>query len=154
DSLPRDRRSAVPCAWSACRSPDAAAKTNPAPMSRPSASRQLQNQRALLLHHRVALGLEFVVSFPFRKFVGVGHLVADLEKKIDILHRSGKVPVGFHVVARLMVIFQIVFVRAERAVGRAGDQMLVLANVKRWQADFAELEIVRAINAALFRSRI
>jgi len=40
----------APCASSACRSADAAAKTNPTPTSRPSASRQLQNQRASFVH--------------------------------------------------------------------------------------------------------
>src|SRR5205085_10607052 len=130
-----------------CKSRDAAAKTSPAPTSRPSAFRQLQNQRAFvshrltqiftdsaitgrasplchsdrsggisnyfclkklvsteisrdvstsldmtkrrlaqaprsnpsLLHHRVPLWFEFIARFPFRKFVGIGDLIADFE---------------------------------------------------------------------------
>src|SRR5262249_36958771 len=91
---------------------------------------------------------------PFRKFVGVGDFVADLEEKIDILDRAGEVPVGFYVVARLMIVFQIVFVGAERSVFRSREKMLVLADVERRQTSFAEFKIVCAINAAFLGERI
>src|SRR6267378_4769117 len=53
-----------------------------------------------------------------------------------------------------MIIFQVVFVGAERGIVGSREKMLVLADVKRRQTNFAEFEIVRAINAAFLRARI
>src|SRR5947208_1332013 len=91
--------------------------------------RNFSLQPSLCFHHRVPFRLELDASFPFGKFGGVGDLAADFEKKIDILHRAGEVPIGFYFVSDLVVIAQIEFIGAEWRVGRPRKQMLAVSNV-------------------------
>src|SRR6266478_1220051 len=88
------------------------------------------------LQHRVAFWFEFVAGFPFRKFVGVGDLVADFEEKIDILDRAREVPVGIHLIGDLMIIFRVEFVGAKWPVLGSRHQMFAFADVKRRHTDF------------------
>ena len=81
-------------------------------------------------HHRIPFRLKLDAGFPFREFGAVGDLVADFEKKIDILHRAGEVPIGFHFVRGLMVIVQIEFIGAKRRVSRPRKQVLAVPDVK------------------------
>src|SRR5213080_2857024 len=74
--------------------------------------RNFSLQPSLRFHHHVPFRLELDAGFPFGKFGGVGDLGADFEKKIDILHRAGEVPIRFYFVSDLMVIVQVEFIGA------------------------------------------
>jgi len=111
------------------------------------------NQKSLF-EHCIAFRLKLVSWFPFRKLVAIRYFVTNFEYKLNVLHRAGEVPIGLNFIGDLVVISRVVLVGLGWRVLRKREKMLTLANVKRRQANFRELEIIGAINFTFLRAAV
>ena len=91
-------------------------------------------------------------SFPFRKFVAVGDLVANFEEKLNILHCAGEVPLGIKFVRHLVVMFRDKLIALLFSVlWRFADNLDTARKVQYGHAGFSEFETVDPIEAAFLR---
>ncbi len=98
----------------------------------------------------VALRLELGARLPFRELVGLRDPVADREEHLEVLARAAQVPVGPHLVGRLVVVALGELVAQLLAVaGRLADEVHALVGIERGHALLGEVEVIRAVVEAL-----
>src|SRR5208282_1798556 len=96
--------------------------------------------------HGLAASAELAVRFPLGEAVPLCHAIPDLENNLQVLGRTGEVPVGFHLVADLVIVLLgVLILLLLRVIGGFVDVLPPALGVERGDALLGELEMVGAI---------
>src|SRR5271166_2502175 len=101
--------------------------------------------------HGLAAGAELAVRFPLGEAVPLCHAIPDFENGLQVLGRTGEVPVGFHLVADLVIVLLVLMLLLLRVIGGFVDVLPAASGVERGDTLLGELEMVGSIVVPLFR---
>src|SRR5207247_5067607 len=105
-----------------------------------------------LLQHCIAFRAELAPGFPTGKFIAICDLITDFQKKLNILHCAGEVPVWINFVGRLVIMFRDKFVALLFSVPwRFADNLDAAGCMQHGHAGFCEFETVHSIETAFLR---
>src|SRR5208337_4271342 len=101
--------------------------------------------------HGLAAGAELAVRFPLGEAVPLCHAIPDFENGLQVLGRTGEVPVGFHLVADLVIVLLgVLILLLLRVIGGFVDVLPTAFGVERGDTLLGELEMVGSIVIPLF----